>query len=275
MMATAVLALVLAAVAPGSSTKAKPNVLFLVADDMRPWLGAYGDADAASPNLDALAARSLLFNRSYVQQAVCGPSRISFLTSRRPDTTRLYDFKSYWRIHAGNFTTMPEAFKSAGYESRSFGKVFHPGAPSGGKVAPKHFSWIPDEPAHTANDWPFSWSAPPFLPSAQTDKNSPTCNASVAQQQGNSSARFSNIYCPVDPKLEPQGTLPDIQTMEAVVKFLHSRDWASAPPLFAAVGFHKPHVPLKFPIECASLPPSSAACQLSPTDILSDWNLIP
>ena len=88
---------------------ARPNVLFLVADDMRPWLGvrpflsprphpcwltactaqAYGDADAHSPNLDALAARSLRFNHSYVQQAVCGPSRISFLTSRRPDTTRL------------------------------------------------------------------------------------------------------------------------------------------------------------------------------------------
>ena len=92
------LALVLAAAAvavpSSSSTKAKPNVLFLIADDMRPWLGAYGDADAASPNLDALAARSLLFNRSYVQQAVCGPSRVSFLTGRRPDSTKVRTFLS-------------------------------------------------------------------------------------------------------------------------------------------------------------------------------------
>lgn len=93
-------------------------------DDLRPWLGTYGDRDAHSPHIDALAAKSLQFNRSYVQFAMCGPSRISFLTSRRPDTTRLWDTGSYWREHAGNYTTLPEAFKIAGYRSMSFGKIF-------------------------------------------------------------------------------------------------------------------------------------------------------
>ena len=50
----------------------------------------------------------------YAQQSVCGPSRTSFLTSRRPDTTRLYDFGSYWRRHAGNFTTLPQFFREKG-----------------------------------------------------------------------------------------------------------------------------------------------------------------
>lgn len=61
------------------------------------------------------------------QQAVCAPSRVSFLTGRRPDTTRLYDFYSYWRVHAGNYSTMPQYFKENGYVTLSVGKVFHPG----------------------------------------------------------------------------------------------------------------------------------------------------
>lgn len=58
---------------------------------------------------------------------MCAPSRVSFLTGRRPDTTRLYDFNSYWRVHAGNFSTIPQYFKENGYVTMSVGKVFHPG----------------------------------------------------------------------------------------------------------------------------------------------------
>ena len=102
------------------------NVLFIVADDLRPALGAYGDR-VHSPNIDGLARRSVRFDHAYVQQAVCAPSRVSFLTGRRPDTTRLYDFGSYWREAAGNFTTLPQHFKENGYFSASVGKIFHPG----------------------------------------------------------------------------------------------------------------------------------------------------
>ena len=58
------------------------------------------------------------------QQAICGPSRMSFLTSRRPDTVRPY---SYWRAGTGNFTTLPQHFKENGYHTVSVGKTFHPG----------------------------------------------------------------------------------------------------------------------------------------------------
>jgi iduronate 2-sulfatase len=61
------------------------------------------------------------------QQALCAPSRNSFLTSRRPDSLYLYDFYSYWRLAAGNFTTLPQHFKQNGYTTASFGKIFHPG----------------------------------------------------------------------------------------------------------------------------------------------------
>lgn len=68
-----------------------------------------------------------LFGWLSPQEAVCAPSRVSFLTGRRPDTTRLYDFYSYWRVHAGNYSTMPQYFKENGYVTLSVGKVFHPG----------------------------------------------------------------------------------------------------------------------------------------------------
>uniref|UniRef100_A0A8D2DVW2 Iduronate 2-sulfatase n=1 Tax=Sciurus vulgaris TaxID=55149 RepID=A0A8D2DVW2_SCIVU len=121
----------LEAAAQANSTTGALNVLLIIVDDLRPSLGCYGDKLVRSPNIDQLASHSLLFQNAFAQQAVCAPSRVSFLTGRRPDTTRLYDFNSYWRVHAGNFSTIPQYFKENGYLTMSVGKVFHPGtAPS-------------------------------------------------------------------------------------------------------------------------------------------------
>ena len=57
----------------------KPNVLYLMADDMRPQLGCYGQV-ASSPNIDKLAAGGLLFESAYTQFSYCAPSRNSFMT---------------------------------------------------------------------------------------------------------------------------------------------------------------------------------------------------
>lgn len=64
---------------------------------------------------------------SMFQQALCAPSRNSFLTSRRPDTLHLYDFYNYWRSSVFNFTTLPQYFKENNYCTASIGKIFHPG----------------------------------------------------------------------------------------------------------------------------------------------------
>ena len=113
------------------------NVLFIVSDDLRPALGSYGDAVVKTPNLDKLAQRSVRFTTAAAQQAVCAPSRTSFLTGRRPDTTKLLSNKkaTYWRDNAGNFTSLPQHFKDAGYVTLSAGKIFHPGRIHGGEVS--------------------------------------------------------------------------------------------------------------------------------------------
>lgn len=107
----------------------KLNVLLIVADDLRTTLSCYGDTFIKTPNIDSLASRSVLFSTVASQQAVCAPSRTSFLTSRRPDTTKLYSNKNafYWRDKVGNFTTLPQYFKESGYFTASVGKIFHPG----------------------------------------------------------------------------------------------------------------------------------------------------
>ena len=67
---------------------APPNLLFLFTDEQRyDTLGAYGNEDIKTPNLDRLAARSTVFQRAYVTQPVCTPSRSTLLTGLYPHAT--------------------------------------------------------------------------------------------------------------------------------------------------------------------------------------------
>ena len=112
----------------------RPNVLFIVVDDLGVATSNYG-FPAAAPNLEALAARSTQFSRAYVSMAVCAPSRTAFLTGMRPDTTRVWTIGPYFRTSAENgmnITTLPQLFRRNGYITSGSGKIFHPGQASGG-----------------------------------------------------------------------------------------------------------------------------------------------
>ena len=82
------------------------NVLFFAVDDLRPELGAYGSSIVKSPNLDALASKSMVFERAYCQIAVCSPSRTSLLTGRRPDTNHVWEIS---KMSTGEITPMQQA----------------------------------------------------------------------------------------------------------------------------------------------------------------------
>lgn len=74
----------------------KPNILFIIGDDMRMQHGCYGFDQMKTPNLDQLAEAGCTFTRAYVQQEICAPSRASFLTGCRPDTTGVNFPYSQW-----------------------------------------------------------------------------------------------------------------------------------------------------------------------------------
>ena len=50
-----------------STSSKKPNVLFLIADDLRPKLGCYSHPNMVTPNLDFLASKSILFKQAFAQ----------------------------------------------------------------------------------------------------------------------------------------------------------------------------------------------------------------
>ena len=110
--------------------RSAPNVLFIAVDDLRPALASYGDPIAITPNIDRLASQGTVFNRAYCQLAVCGPSRLSLLSGRRPDTIQVWDLKSHFRETFPDLVTLPQHFKNNGYYTRSIGKIYHgSGAP--------------------------------------------------------------------------------------------------------------------------------------------------
>jgi len=200
------------------------NVLFLVADDMRPNLGAYkgfneplySEPEMHTPNLDALAAKSLLFNNAFDQESMCSPSRTSLLTGRRIDTTRVTQMDIYWREMGGNFTTIPQYFKEHGYFTTGAGKVFHPG------------------PSSNDNDQEFSWS----------EKYHHCGNKFRTVDPGHNS-----WFSLTDAELE-ENDLEDIVCADYITEKLRElapKAKSGEQPFFIAMGMKKPHLPWYFP----------------------------
>lgn len=104
----------------------KPNVLFIIVDDMNDWISLLdAEAPIKTPNLERLAQRGVLFTKAYCASPACNPSRTAALTGLRPSTTGVYGNVSDWRIALPNRKTIMQQFASADYDVRGAGKIFH------------------------------------------------------------------------------------------------------------------------------------------------------
>lgn len=226
---------------PHSSFAAKPNVLFIAFDDLKPLMGCYGDQVIKTPNMDRLAARGTLFLNAHTQQAVCGPSRASLLTGLRPDTTKVYDLKTRIRSILPDVVTLPQHFRSNGYETVGMGKIFDPRS-----VDSRN------------NDDPASWSRPyvhtdskkgvaGFL-NAEFVAKAKAAMKAKGIQGGNTDALKEAVggFPPTEGEDVADTDYEDGELAEVAVA--HVKELAAREkPFFLAVGFHKPHLPFVAP----------------------------
>lgn len=228
-----------------AQTQGKYNVLFIAVDSLRPQLGCYGFPQMKTPNLDRLAANGIRFERAYCQLADCNPSRSSALTGLRPDTVKIYDPQTHFRLTVPDAVTLPQYFKKNGYYTQALSSVFHSGL----------------------ND-PDSWSAPPWTPDSlqyasqeiiialETERQEKIeQNGGPATEILQRDARTGQPLKLSQPKYSIRGPswesadiadnqLPDGETTDRAIELLRV---LTNQRFFIAVGFSKPHLPFVAP----------------------------
>jgi uncharacterized sulfatase len=90
----------------------RPNIIWVVGEDMGPEIGCYGDAHAVTPNLDRLAKEGARFTRCFTHAPVCAPSRHGLITGRYPIATGAHHMRSTLLQPPVTFTKL---LRDAGY----------------------------------------------------------------------------------------------------------------------------------------------------------------
>lgn len=193
----------------------KPNVLFISVDDLRANLGAYNDPVAVTPNIDRLAAESVVFTKHYVQQPSCAPSRTSMLTGMRPDEVEVTNHNTHFRETRPEVVTLPQLFKNNGYHTVGIGKIFH-------------FR-------HGFQD-AVSWTSEVYASNRGIKKND-----YVLPDNRHGGKAAATEKADVVDEAYPDGKYSDV-AIDYLRKFELSEE-----PFFMAVGYQKPHLPFAAP----------------------------
>lgn len=236
------LSLILATMLTGAD---RPNVLFIAIDDFKPMIGAYGET-IPTPALDRLTKEGTTFLNAHCQQAVCGPSRASLMTGKRPDFTQVWDLKTMIRDINPEIVTLPQYFKSQGYHSAGVGKIYDPRSVDKGS---DEASW--SQPY--AQTWHLDYNATTGKPSGHYQNKRIKALAAEAEAQGKKGWNAVNKYLVANdawPVVESEDVPDDAYDDGAIgayavkeLKELAARD----EPFFFAVGFKKPHLPFVAP----------------------------
>jgi len=123
---TFVLALVLSLRTGHTFGADRPNVLFIAMDDLNDWIGCLGGhPQTITPNLDRLAASSVLFTNAHCAAPACNPSRTAIFTGRSPHRSGVYANGQQMREVLPDAEIMPKTFSRHGYHSAGSGKLLH------------------------------------------------------------------------------------------------------------------------------------------------------
>ncbi len=206
-----------------SSLATKPNVLLIMSDDLRDFVGAFTREVAKMPNLDRLRARGTTFERAYAQYPVCNPSRSSLMAGLRPEQTGIVGNDIPLRQTMPEIVTLPQLCKEAGWQAHAFGKLLHLG---GGRDADARQRWM---------DAGLSWH---------------TAQAFEATRTGRKLLAGRNVtggalpWCQWGAADGDDNDQPDGQIAAATVAMIEK---LGETPWFIGCGFMKPHDPFLAP----------------------------
>lgn len=241
----------------GQEPRAKrpPDVLFIAIEDIAPLMGCYGHPVVKTPNIDALAARGVLFEKAYCQVAVCNPSRACVSTALRPETTGVFGNSIDWRRRMPEgHRTLPEYFRDNGYETVTCGKIHH------------HQRYFKDATPEAQQREDRFWMR--RLPARSKGYARPAIKPGAPRPDW----LEPDDYIARSLNWGPTG-LSDTQQRDGAIAqsvakaLLAERD----KPLYMAVGLHAPHYPLRAPDRYFDLyPPGKIPLPENPKNDLAD-----
>jgi iduronate 2-sulfatase len=203
----------------------RPNVLFIISDDLNNFLGCYGDPLVKTPHLDRLAARGVLFDKAYCTFPLCGPSRNALLTGLHPNTTGIQSNSQIFRQTIPDQVSMPQAFRLAGYFAARIGKLYHYN--------------VPNSIGTNGHDDPASWELEWNPAGVDRMEEHPQIFSLVPGQFGGTLSWFAS------PKSDRFHT--DAMMAESAEKVLGLCAQDKSRPFFLALGFFRPHTPYVAP----------------------------
>lgn len=203
----------------------RPNVLFIISDDLNNSLGCYGNSQVLSPNIDRLASRGVKFEKAYCQYPLCGPSRNSMLCGLYPNSTGIHQNSQIFRQTIPSHRSLPHSFRMEGYFAARVGKLYHYN--------------VPKSVGTNGHDDPGSW---------ELELNPAGCDRLLEEpdifslRPGSFGGTLSWYASPREDKLHTDGMLA--KDAEWVLERC-ARDQDR--PFFLALGFYRPHTPYVAP----------------------------
>ncbi len=265
--------------APRRPNALKPNVLFISVDDLNTNLGAYGHRVVKSPNIDRLARRAVRFDRAYCQYPLCNPSRTSFLSGRRAETTRVMDNTTPPRTFLKDVVFLPEHFRAQGYFTARVGKIAH-------TPMERAVKWDIAEGAlglragaagegrgqrrRRRGNPPAEDGAPAAAPGARRDAQGGTQSVAqrIAQSGAEDAAGGGGRIAQGRPTNNRDEDEPDGRTARRIAQLLEAN---RNRPFFIAAGFHRPHLPWVAPKKYFDMyPPDTIPLPVEPANDRAD-----